>query len=123
MIHLLRLFNNYSKVGCEFECAVKKATYLCKCIPWYLPNNFTEFPMCELFGSNCFDDIISDETFYKECSKECLNDCKGVTASFFATYVPLDLDEICESLDLNMFEDDKWQTEMFDVYKFLTTYT
>ena len=27
----------YSKSGCETECALEKALMTCKCIPWYYP--------------------------------------------------------------------------------------
>ena len=33
------LLNSYTKVGCEFECAVIQASNLCKCLPWFFPTN------------------------------------------------------------------------------------
>ena len=49
----LKYFKHYSKVGCEVECAVNESVRICKCLPWFYPNNFTEIPMCEIFGSKC----------------------------------------------------------------------
>ena len=57
--------NNYTRAGCELECAAKLASRVCRCIPWYLPNNFTAFPMCDMFGGHCFDKILTDESNYK----------------------------------------------------------
>ena len=36
-----RFLRNYTKTGCEFECAAKLAMEICQCLPWYYPNNFT----------------------------------------------------------------------------------
>ena len=36
-----QFLRNYTKTGCEFECAAKLAMEICQCLPWYYPNNFT----------------------------------------------------------------------------------
>ena len=36
----LKSLNQYTKVGCEFECAAKKASNFCKCLPWFIPTDF-----------------------------------------------------------------------------------
>ena len=36
----LKFLRNYTKDGCELECALNKSLSVCKCLPWYLPNNF-----------------------------------------------------------------------------------
>ena len=69
----------YTRIGCEYECALEQALKLCKCLPWYYPNNFTETPICDMFGAKCFDLILSDETYYKKCPENCLEDCKETT--------------------------------------------
>ena len=33
---------HYSKAGCEMECAIQQALKVCKCLPWFYTNNFTE---------------------------------------------------------------------------------
>ena len=38
---------------------------------------FTGIPICDMFGSHCFDKVISDEKFYKQCQDDCLEDCEG----------------------------------------------
>ena len=62
-----RLFNEYTQKRCEIECASKKATSFCHCLPWYYPNNFTFLPMCDMFGGFCFNQIMSNEVYYKSC--------------------------------------------------------
>ena len=52
----LRLITDYTRIGCEFECAVSKAISLCKCMPWYFPNNYTNIPVCDAYGGHCFEE-------------------------------------------------------------------
>ena len=72
----LNYLKQYSKVGCEVECAMNESVRICKCLPWFYPNNFTVTPMCDMFGAKCFDMIMSDETNYKKCPDKCLENCK-----------------------------------------------
>ena len=71
-----QFLTEYTRIGCEIECAAKKATSFCKCVPWNYPNNFTSLPICDMFGGYCFDTIMSNETFYKQCPLRCLEDCQ-----------------------------------------------
>ena len=91
-----KFLKEYSRSGCEFECAVQKAISICKCLPWYYPNDFTEWPICELFGGYCFDMIMSDNTHYKECIGQCMRDCEVTTFMVIPSSVPLDLDHLCD---------------------------
>ena len=92
----LSFLNEYSRKGCELECAIKKATAFCRCLPWNYPNNFTTVPICDMFGAHCFDKVMSDETFYKKCQGICLEDCKGMALTMWHTFFPLNLEEICK---------------------------
>ena len=89
------LLQNYTKDGCEFECALNFALNVCKCLPWYYPNNFTGAPMCDLFGAKCFDMIMSDEQHYKKCPEKCLENCKGVSYVAFPTSEQINLVDVC----------------------------
>ena len=91
----LKLTNKYSKNGCEFECAVEKALAICKCLPWYYPNNFTGTPMCDMFGGKCFDTIMADERHYQKCNGTCLEDCKGTTYVALPSLEPIHTKEFC----------------------------
>ena len=90
------LFQNYTQKGCEIECAAKKAALFCKCLPWHFPNNFTSLPMCDMFGGFCFNRIMSDEVFYKNCKSECLADCQEMSLSIWQTTVPFNIEELCK---------------------------
>ena len=70
-----KFLREYSQKGCELECAIRKATSLCQCLPWQYPNNFSSFPMCDMFGGHCFNHIVSSIRYYKTCKTECLEDC------------------------------------------------
>ena len=91
----LKLTNKYSKNGCEFECAVEKSLAICKCLPWYYPNNFTGTPMCDMFGGKCFDTIMADERHYQKYNKTCLEDCKGTTYVALPSLEPIHTKEFC----------------------------
>ena len=93
----MKLLKNYSKAGCEFECAMNASMTICKCLPWHYPNNFTHISMCDMFGAKCFDMIMSDERYYRNCTSQCLEDCKGVSYVPFPSYIPLNNEEICEN--------------------------
>ena len=88
-------FQNYTKVGCELECALNHSLVICKCIPWYFPNDFKEMPMCDMFGSKCVDTFLSDETYYKDCSEQCLEACRSTSYAAIHSYLPINPDEIC----------------------------
>ena len=88
---------NYSKSGCEFECASQEALNICKCLPWFYPNNLTMWPICENFAASCFNNIVSNGSCYKNCSNRCLEDCSSTSYSFFPSYDPIDMDEVCKS--------------------------
>ena len=68
----LNITKEYTKVGCELECAAEKAAFFCKCLPWHYTNNFTKMPICDTFGGHCFERIMSNEKYYKMCPNVCL---------------------------------------------------
>ena len=117
----LKMINTYSKVGCEFECATNKAIEICRCLPWYLTNNFTGTPMCDSFGGHCFDEILTDEANYKKCSKWCIEDCSGMPMTVVTSYVPINLDEACKrnSYFEKHFVHSSRQYFTFEVYRSL----
>ena len=84
------ILQNYSLAGCEFECAMNRALEISQCLPWFYPNNFSTVPMCDMFGANYFDNIMSDNTYYKNCSTKCLEDCESTTYAAIPSYVPID---------------------------------
>ena len=93
----LNLINSYTRIGCEFECAVEKAVSLCRCMPWYYTNNFTGVPICDMFGGNCFEQIMSDETYYKQCPGRCMEDCIGMPMIVVKSFLPININEACKA--------------------------
>ena len=91
----LKFLQSYTKDGCELECALNKSLSICKCLPWYLPNNFNEVSMCDMFGARCVETIISNETNYKKCKHQCLEDCSGTSYTAIPSYVKIDLEQTC----------------------------
>ena len=90
-----RLFQHYTQKGCEIECAAKRAASFCQCLPWHYPNNFTYLPMCDMFGGFCFNQIMSNEVYYKACKWECQEDCKETSLSIWQTTYPFNIEELC----------------------------
>ena len=114
----LNFVKNYSKVGCELECALNHSLVMCKCLPWYYPNDFSGVPMCDMFGAKCFDMIMSDETHYKNCSDHCLEDCKGTSYVSFPSYVPINFEETCgQSPFVELFQHLYKSYEQIDWYE------
>ena len=91
-----RFLNEYTRKGCELECAAKKAISFCRCLTWNYPNNFTTVPICDMFGAHCFDKVMSDELFYKQCQDACLEDCEEVALTIWHTIFPLNFEEVCK---------------------------
>ena len=92
----LKLLKSYTKVGCEFECAVNQAVSVCKCMPWFYTNNFTDTPICNSFSGYCFEHFISNETNYKQCPNLCKEDCRGIPMTVVTNYVPINAVDFCK---------------------------
>lgn len=90
-----RFLKEYSRIGCEFECAANQAMSICNCIPWYYPNDFDKWPICEMFGGFCFDVIMTETIYYKKCPSHCLVECKETAFSVYTSISPLNLDSVC----------------------------
>ena len=89
------LIQQYSTSGCELECASKQAVSLCKCLPWFYPSNSSTTPVCDQFGSHCFDSVMSDESNYKRCPELCVETCNDLPMTVATTHLPIDKDELC----------------------------
>ena len=91
----LEHLTKYSRIGCETDCAIKRAMSVCKCIPWYLPNDFKVYPLCEMFGGYCFDQMMDDDIIYRDCKYLCLKDCQETAYIVIDNIFPLDYKRIC----------------------------
>lgn len=91
----LNFLSNYTRIGCEMECALEQAMSICECIPWYYPNDFDGLPMCEMFGAFCFDIVMSEDSYYKDCKFRCLTDCHETAYIVMPEYFPINEEEVC----------------------------
>ena len=116
-----QLLKEYSQKGCELECAVKKATSFCQCLPWQYPNNFTSLPICDMFGGYCFDQIMSNIIYYKMCKSNCLEDCQHTSLAIWHSTIPLETQDICKNgAYFDIFFNENFQKLFaFDSYKML----
>ena len=69
------IFKVYTQQNCRYECNVKEAESLCKCIPWDFINQNTLAKECDIFGRTCFfnvmENISKSNNFCNHCIKEC----------------------------------------------------
>ena len=91
----LEFFNNYTRIGCETECAIKKAISICKCLPWHYPSDFKTWPLCDMFGSHCFEEIMSVDNNYLDCKFRCLKDCQETEYILLPAVYPINYKTAC----------------------------
>ena len=112
---------NYTKIGCEVECAIRLAMDSCKCLPWFYKTDFEKIKTCDMFGSTCFDNMMANEENYKNCSMECLPDCQSIPFTTFSSLSPINMDDVCNDDVLDELKNNK-QNHWFklDVLDFFT---
>ena len=117
----LSYLREFSKKGCETECALKKALAICKCIPWYYPSEFTKLPTCEMFGGHCFEIMMADETNYIQCKDQCLRDCQETAYIVTWSYSPINFKATCNpgGFHYQYFENAIEKYFAFEAYKML----
>ena len=91
----LQFLANYTRLGCETDCAIQKAISICKCLPWHYPNDFRRWPMCDMFGSHCFEEIMSVENNYLGCKFRCLKDCQETEYILLPAVYPINYKTAC----------------------------
>ena len=91
-----KLLKSYTKVGCEFECAVQRAVSVCKCMPWFYTDTIKNTPICDSFSGYCFEHFISNESNYKKCNDDCMEDCSGIPMTVVSSYVPINTIDVCK---------------------------
>ena len=94
----LNYLKQYSKVGCEVECAMNESVRICKCLPWFYSNNLTKIPMCDMFGANCFDKMMTNDSNYQICNGICYDDCRSTSYAVIPSYQQINDKETCKQL-------------------------
>lgn len=51
----MKLFEQYTKQNCIFECKLNIVRKICGCLPWYLEIKNQKEPVCNLFGNKCYE--------------------------------------------------------------------
>ena len=91
---LLKIFANYTRSACRFECMLERAHESCGCTPWNFPYiGKGDMEICDMFGSTCFYDLMSDIGYGEQCA--CEEDCDEVSFTKFETNKNLNADELC----------------------------
>ena len=91
----ISFLNTFTRIGCETDCAIKKAIPICKCIPWHYPNSYDKWPVCEMFGAHCFDLMMAADPNYNGCKYNCQRDCKEIDYIVLPQYFPIDFKKEC----------------------------
>ena len=71
------IFKVYTQKNCEYECKIKNAEAMCKCIPWdFLHQNTlaANDKECDIFGRTCFFNAMKNyksRSLCNHCVKEC----------------------------------------------------
>ena len=70
------IFKIYTKNNCKYECYVKLANDICKCVPWDFMHNMKISKECDIFGRTCFFNSMenltqSPENLCNHCIQEC----------------------------------------------------
>ena len=117
----LQFVTNYTRLGCETECAIQKAISICKCLPWHYPNDFKKWPLCDMFQSHCFEEVMSVENNYLGCKFRCLKDCHETEYIILPAVYPIDYKTACHptSFLYKHFEHNFRQHYAFLNYKIL----
>ena len=110
----------YSRKGCQFECAAKMAVPICKCIPWYYPNDFDEWPICDMFGGHCFEIIMEDSSYYQKCKQQCIPDCHETSYMVLWSTFDLDLDSTCNGRGFHNYHFKQTLRKHFAFYNYKT---
>ena len=106
----LSSFKWYSKVNCLLDCKMEIAEGTCGCRPWDYPTaarqkNLTlddAVPVCDNFGSSCFNMILSKE-MEEQCKRKCIPDCDKINYQIDIAVAPLDLKKRICDLSLEPF--------------------
>lgn len=76
------VFKEYTQEGCMFECALRRSTTRCGCIPWDYPQlgSHEDIELCYGSLSKCFDTEMNKPVIQNEnCT--CPQSCKGKTVT------------------------------------------
>ncbi len=88
----LKLFHNYTKENCVFECNLKNSIKKCNCVPWDYPKLNPEIKTCSQEGTSCFEETMENSKSAESCP-ECLDECFRVDYEYTVHTTPMQ--DIC----------------------------
>ena len=66
-------YKEFTQKRCLFECQLKQAVDICKCVPWNYPPLSNDPKLCDYLGVWCFNKVMDEPSFQEKC--QCPNDC------------------------------------------------
>ena len=73
------IFKVYTHQNCKYECYIKEAEHLCKCIPWDFMHQNAQAKECDIFGRTCFYNAMENSSKSNNVCKDCLKECDYTT--------------------------------------------
>jgi hypothetical protein len=89
----LKLFKEYTRSGCIFECQLNKALSKCGCIPWDYPHPGNLEPVCDRWGKECFEVSMGNTETVEKC--DCPYDCATTRYPYSVSSTALDVEAMC----------------------------
>lgn len=63
---------NYSgEINCILDKKLESARKFCGCLPWFVQNASNLEPVCDAFGTKCFEETMMKEMNIKDCPSAC----------------------------------------------------
>ena len=84
-----RLFNNYTRQSCLFECSLSQAYEHCGCIPWDFPHFEKSAKLCLRGEDKCFRKWMKNSQ--SELSCQCPSSCNHIDYAYSVVSTPLDI--------------------------------
>lgn len=78
----MEVFEHYTQKGCQFECHLKKAAEICRCIPWNYPNPVgNESRICDTYGAMCFEEVMGKHV-QDRAKCDCPQNCEEIRFTY-----------------------------------------
>ena len=100
----LKLFKNYSKDGCIFECLIESAFETMNCIPWDYPKIDISQQTCSGGERRNFTKLLKNGENQLKCEHQCLKECNSIEYIPSVTTLPLEFPKLTCSGDIHYFD-------------------
>ena len=100
----LKLFKNYSKDGCIFECLIESAFEIFHCIPWDYPHMNISQITCLPWMREIFQDLMKDGENQLKCEQQCVRECNSIEYIPSVSSLPLEPPKLTCDGDIPYFD-------------------